>query len=654
MASIAQPFRLTALPKIASLNNFSTQTDYLQVANTLTPSANKINIGVSGSSISQYIINPTPKLVYNLSIPSTSIVTACDVSEIQQNEGDTETQEVWCYALVANKSFTLNTIIKPLTADAPSVNSTQTFENYKVSIKHKVASVKVFPSRKTIIAVLQNGLVQTFDFQLKLLHSADISYGNISLVKYFTNEVLQDFMIVLTDLNDDKVCYKLFEIIHHDSNVPLKELNSIILEGFSLQNSKTFYQFGKIYTLSNGKISIYSLPHFQLSNTINLPFVTHENVVSFKPISTNRALLTVDNRIYLLDLLHNAILSQRELTHVKTFQLLTTAIISGNTAENNKTIAIGVSTKFDNNATSALDIVNINVGSGTLKDSMSKGFLTQDATEEVLNPLFDEQDDELDEDGTSQFDYNQILSELEKAKSKTEKFDNVFFKSLNIKKEYYTEYDRFFNSQGFLDKILSLIFENFNKEYPRALTYLLTHPLFPAKHATCLLSKFKEHPRLFKQAIVTCPNLPLDALLHELFTVINDELCLDLSLRILQDFTKDSIKQSIKKMSKVDINNFIGFVINEDEDEERNKSKPQLFQLLNLVLDSIGLFALDGESLENLHQFIENQVDIVEQNIELLNLLDDTSAKSTSTISSYSASSSTTEQALPSYSVEYL
>lgn len=209
MASISQPFRLTALPKIASLNNFSTQTDYLQVANTLTPSANKINIGVSGSSISQYIINPTPKLVHNLSIPSTSIVTACDVSEIQQNEGDTETQEVWCYALVANKSFTLNTIIKPLTADAPSVNSTQTFENYKVSIKHKVASVKIFPSRKTIIAVLQNGLVQTFDFQLKLLHSADISYGNISLVKYFTNEVLQDFMIVLTDLNDDKVCYKL-------------------------------------------------------------------------------------------------------------------------------------------------------------------------------------------------------------------------------------------------------------------------------------------------------------------------------------------------------------------------------------------------------------------------------------------------------------
>lgn len=130
-----------------------------------------------------------------------------------------------------------------------------------------------------------------------------------------------------------------------------------------------------------------------------------------------------------MDLLHNAILSQRELTHVKTFQLLTTAIIPGNTAENNKTIAIGVSTKSDNNATSALDIVNINVGSGTLKDSMSKGFLTQDATEEVLNSLFDEQDDELDEDGTSQFDYNQILSELEKAKSKTEKFDNVFFKS---------------------------------------------------------------------------------------------------------------------------------------------------------------------------------------------------------------------------------
>ena len=92
-----RPFRLSALPKIPSLNNYANQTDYLQVVDNLSPSANKVNIGISGSSISQYLINPTPKLVFNLPIPSTNIVTACDVVE------DAANTEVWCYGLEARK-----------------------------------------------------------------------------------------------------------------------------------------------------------------------------------------------------------------------------------------------------------------------------------------------------------------------------------------------------------------------------------------------------------------------------------------------------------------------------------------------------------------------------------------------------------------------
>lgn len=86
MPSLSQPFRLATLPKIASLSNFSLQADYVQVADgTFNESTNNITLGISGSSISQYIINPTPKLTFDYPIPSTNIITACNAEKGQAN-----------------------------------------------------------------------------------------------------------------------------------------------------------------------------------------------------------------------------------------------------------------------------------------------------------------------------------------------------------------------------------------------------------------------------------------------------------------------------------------------------------------------------------------------------------------------------------------
>lgn len=649
MPSVSQPFRLTVLPKIASLNNFATQTSYLQVADTLTPLTNKINIGISGSAVSQYIVNPTPKLVYNLPIPSTNTVSSCDVAELAAKTEGEDPQEVWCYALVANKVFSLNTLIKPSVATASTSNFGETFENNKVDIKYKAVNVKVYPERETIVAVLENGLIQTFDFQLKLLHSIDATYGEIFLVQHFTSESGLDFVCMLSELKDKKSCFKLFEVNELTAAIPVKELNSVIIEDCPLKDAKLFYQYGKIYRLCDAEIKVYNLPHFQLAQTINLPFISSNDVISFKAISTNRALLTAQNKIYLLDLLHNATLSERELSHVKTFQLLRTAVIPGNTSDNDKTFAIGVSTKHGANPVSTLDIINVDVGTGTLRDSMGKGFSPRGGKPHTLKSLLST-DNETE---TEEFDYSRIVEELEKVGSDSTRFDSVFFNKLNVKKDYYTDSDRFLNNEDFLEKVVGVIFDNFVSEYPRALTYLLTHPLFPLSHTKNLLKRFKEHPRLFKQAIVTCPNLPLDDLLHELFTVMNDELSLDLSLRILQDLNRDFIKSSIKKMSKVDTHNFINFVVDENADEERNRNKPRLFQLLSLVLDSVGLFALEDSTLIKLSSFIDDQVRVVQQNIELLNLLEDSTVACSSAGSQFN-SSQTEEQVIKPYSVQYL
>ncbi|SCU83933.1 LAFA_0D06854g1_1 [Lachancea sp. 'fantastica'] len=643
MASLSQPFRLAVLPKIASLNNYSSQANLLPVADNLVPSTNYITVGISGSAISQFVVNPTPKMVYSLPISSISTVTACDVAE------STAGTEVWCYALQANKVFTIHCVEKP-TSSAPATDSHfgETHTSNKITVADRVMSVKVLQSIRAVMVVLRSGLVHFYDLSLRLQYSYDSSDKNVQFVQHFTNENNENFVFLLGDLEGEKTSFKLLKV---GSNLtsPVKELSAIILENFALKDSKVFYEFGNVYRLRGTSIDVYSLPYFQHIHTISVPFLKDGAETSFKPISKNRALLTSDNRIFLLDLLHNAILSHRELAHLKTFQLLGTAVIPGDSDVNNETIAIGVSIKQGANSTSSLDIINIDVGTGTLKDSLGKGFSIRASSDRHVQPLIDD----VGGAETHEYNYDQILKDLQKAKSSVEKFDASFFKKLRIQKEYYTDSDRFINDQDFLRDAVSVIYKNFDSEYPKALPYLLTHPLFPKSHTPGILQKLKDHPRLFKQAIVTCPNLPLDDLVQELFTVINDELCLDLSLRILQDFNKDAIKESIKTKSKVDVNNFIDFVMDENTDDDRIKNKSRLFQLLGLILDTVGLFALTENTLGKLSSYIDRQLNVVKQNVELFYLLEDKNLKIITNPYQGEAYDST-ENSLAAYTVEQL
>lgn len=346
------------------------------------------------------------------------------------------------------------------------------------------------------------------------------------------------------------------------------------------------------------ELTVYLLPHFQLQSSINLPFIEKNSVVSIKPISSNRVLITSNSTIFLVDLLHNAILSEKQLKNVKTVQLLSCGVIAGNSEDNKKTLALGVSTKHGENPTSSLDVINVDVGTGTLKDSMGKGFLLN--PKQKLQKLFDDEEND-DEEAELPFpQYEEILKQLGSCK-KQENFDMVFFKKLSLKKEYYTESDRFLNDIEFLVKVIDILFKNFQHDYPKALTYLLTHPLFPPVHTKGLLEKLKSNPRLFKQTIVTCPTLPLDDLLNQLFNITNTELCYDLSLRVLQDYSKESIKTAIKKVQKVDITNLLDMIIESGEkSSDTQLTKPQIFQLMSLIIDSIGLFSLDDEYLNRL------------------------------------------------------
>ncbi|QLG71177.1 hypothetical protein HG535_0B02150 [Zygotorulaspora mrakii] len=662
MPSISQPFRLAILPRLTSLTDTSVQTNHIQVADDLFPASNKITIGISESAISQYILNPTPKLVFSIPIPSTNVVTACDIAQLEENleQDKRKLQEIWCYALKAGKNYTLNVVINDADSESILNSSGELNGSKKLRLKDEVVNLKI--QNETIVAVLKCGLILTYDYDLKLLHSMDVLYGNVTVVNHF-KEKEKTFMFVMCSLEESKVCFKLFELYTQElTSVPIMELSSIILEDFELIKSKICYQSGRLYRLIGDQMLTYSLPHCQLLQKVQIPMVSESQVISMNPVSPNRILLTLDNIIYLLDLMHNSILFQRELTHVKSFQILKSAVINsqiGSNASNNKTIAIGVANKQDSNSTCSLEMINVDVGTGTVKDSLGKSFqiFNQSAKSYALEPLLTNEelsslnDDERSRQGNN-FDFDDIYRQLVKCGKSASSFDDVFLNELKIRREHYTEEDRYICDQEFLSKVVNLIFENFQKEYPKSLTFLLTHPLFPVDCTRKLLSRLSEHPRLFKQAIVTCPNLPLKELLFELFSIQNGELSLDISLRILQDYTTDMIRDEIKKLSKIEIQNFIDFLIN-SKDTEIVSNGRQLFQLLSLILDSIGLLTLEGSMLARLSEYIDQQVVIAERNTNSWYLLDDRQAPRVGTFASNSFAKVQKEPA-PRYSVEYL
>ena len=99
-ASISQPFRIATLPKIAQLNNPLNQHALLPTSHN--DSNNKtsdyINVGISGSSISQYIINPSPKLIFNYSISSIVNITNLDTFVYKNKKEEDEDIELWVYS----------------------------------------------------------------------------------------------------------------------------------------------------------------------------------------------------------------------------------------------------------------------------------------------------------------------------------------------------------------------------------------------------------------------------------------------------------------------------------------------------------------------------------------------------------------------------
>ncbi|KAL6929401.1 hypothetical protein ACO0SA_000801 [Hanseniaspora valbyensis] len=651
--SISQPFRITTLPKISQLNKPGNQYKLLPTSSNDFNSkvADVINIAIIGSSINQYIINPTPRLVFNYSVSSTSNITQLDTftykNKKSENDQD-EDIELWVYAssLANNKNSSLNFFTRTKNSLSESNSDILSKSSFKLN-DASVINLKLLNKNHVLV------VLSTEESLFKLVNEYNTKYDNVNFTQFY-QENGKTFLFTLLKLNanvTDSICFKLLEV---SSDFNIIENQSIIVDNFNINENENqqffannqFIQLNldqkllKVYNLSNDNI-------LKFKEDIDLSaFLKEESntaTLSLQPIARNRVILNVGNEIFLLDLVHKALLSKRTISNnnntIKTFQLLKSWFIdvASNSDEvddgekffnDNNTLVLGVSTKPTNNV-SYLELMNVNVGDGNLKESLGKSFLISNTSAaKPWSLLYKKLNNKNKNDSSVDLKLAfEKLNEIAKTADSKE-FDNRFFKLLKLDSNigYYDEAtDRYLNSQIFINKMSNLLIENFiSKEIVNeSFIYLLTHPLF--QYSENLLSLLQFDFRCYKQCILTCPSIPIEDLMSDLFQINNIELLFDLTCRIFNDFNKNEIKTSIKNLNRLSVKNFIEFVINYNnyniEKFNIKDSMPRLIELLKVIIDSIGHFQLDLITLKKMNKFIVKNIKIIKNNNTVLNLL---------------------------------
>ena len=663
-SSISQAFTVTVIPKQAF------PAPILISPRSLVPNANTLDVAISKYSVLKYLINPTPKLVHSTPITSDETITAFCAPSFGSKRADKK-----CYLHLDSEHEVL--------VPGPVINCYTLNDN-------------------TTVAVLQDGTIQKYartkdSSEWKEVKTSKISYKGISKAFFIDG----NYLLVI---NQDSM--SLFDL------QTMTELATRRID-FVAVNSEFKVFKGKLYRydVRHSLFEIYNIVTLEDVHSLKIPFVKRGDIVTFSPIEDMKVILTRNNVAFLLDLSLGSVIATTTFEHLKWFRVLEGV---------ESTLAIGLSCTVSSGELK-LEILNLELDTtgSTLKSALGRGlanYVPDNLSNRIQNlrlslkPLLVTNDNNAAE-GESEgnnvatnvgvnegnppeveirknllpetFDYNKILKKLKNKVNNVESFDLCFFDSLNIKNDYYTENDRAIINQDFLRDVIDLILQSFtfneNEPYPRAMTYLLTHPFFPRDKAKNLLVTLRGNPHLYKQAVVTCPNIPLEELLTELFSIENNELSLDISLRVLEDFTRDEIREKLKLLPTVDVERFIEFIIQTDKDYNQDltadnttdehgnsnivakisddpRASTYVFELLSLVIDSVGLLALEGELLKDLTDFINKKVDVAAKNSELYHMLEyRTSIKSDNLVNpSSKLKKHKGKRVIPPYTVEYL
>lgn len=339
--------------------------------------------------------------------------------------------------------------------------------------------------------------------------------------------------------------------------------------------------------------------------------------------------------------------------------------VKGKSINTSETMAVYLSHDEKINV-SELNVINVNVGLGSLSESLGKGIASPSVNAtttsiaaphgvaDLLDENFVEQSNHLTKE------LKEIYKELENASTNQnlKKWERIVIpylkgeswetisksikkirpekgqqKQQTVAKDYEfkvfeVEKDRIID-YNFIHSITSLIFKVeagevcFNNTFipEHSLTYLFTHPLYPKEFTNGLLLLFSRRAeeieedgkngigslRLLRQALITCPNLSCLEIAKQLNNS-NDEIFQDVVSRLVEEYSVNQISSTL-----LDILNGANSKLNLEECIKKCYILDNGWEIMPAIIDAGGLF---GWSKGLINKIIED----VELQLESLNL----------------------------------
>lgn len=469
--SLSELYSLVTMPRVSGVTQRVVTTDDFN--------SEELNVGISGASISSYILKPSPKLIWSHSIPPSFIITSLEIfgDEIFVGIYNKVTKEY------------LVQIIQKLKNDSKLV----------LEIKLDSRILKIKKNLNNLILITEEDII-CYDLNFK------VNWKLNSLYKINYSKFIENNLILVIELNLAKKILN-FRLVDFNGN----EISSKLIESNDdLKNLNFNYNDGNLYQYFNNKLKLYKIPNFQDLKTLDLTDLSIEagdNVSLISPIR-DRLILTVNSSLYLINSNFEIIVSD-----IKANSNLELITLENVISINNQYQGILLTN-------SEISGFTFNLDSNNLKDSLGKRFTKESKTSfKEIPSIFDINDNEID------------ISPLLKSKD----LNIDLLKFFNSTKGYYTESDRLISSELFNELVNHLL--AFEKKPETAFIYVLTHPLFPT--VKDLLQNLKNQPRLLRQAIVTA-NISIEELLNELNVTENDEIFKDIIVRLLE-FPREKI-----------------------------------------------------------------------------------------------------------------
>ncbi|CUM56213.1 uncharacterized protein AC631_03646 [Debaryomyces fabryi] len=613
--SLSDLYPLVSLPRITDLD----LCHQVVIPTITSTNTTHIDIGISKSIISSYILKPTPKLVWSFPLSPSTIVECMDVQETDGNS--TDFVKTYVVGTTERKNYKA-LIIK---------RHNDTADHFEIKLDSKVKGVKLSKCGKFVYAILVNG-------GLKLLKINDDNLEDVSLdlqlksgnelvyYKFISNHDFKyDNDLLLTiESNERSLVYKLTSLNYEKSF----EINQF--SHFAECQSIFTYQSGILYEFNIDKLEISSrsiidfkvLKSIKVDSIIDAPTKSINDYSIICP-SDERLLLSWKSKLYLINFKFQSLLDTY--TRLDKIYIKQVVDVKGSSTNTSSTFAIYLHYNARKKNTS-LNIINVNTGINSLSECLGKSIVKRKNDSEFKG-LTNVIDDSFDKESTKvSKELKEIYDELVELKEKKNinKWELIVVPYLknkswsSIKKTlakgtpaeefsvFEVENDRVIDPH-FISKVLSLIFDeqlDFIPEY--TLIYLLTHPLFTYEHTKGLLSLFTQldKPRLLRQAIITCPNLSIEEISLQLNND-NLEIFQDVITRLTNEFSVNQITHQLNDILQSKQNNLnLETILNNLIKLNNNQS----WYLIQSIIDVGGLFNWSMNTVNNLIEIIEDKL----------------------------------------------